>query len=238
MNQNRSKYFRYAIGEIVLVVVGILIALSINNWNETRQNKQQAQKYMKGLIDDLKSDSIQYQISIRAYQSDIRHNSTIFLNDDFENIQFDTLNRHLDQFYMVDRLTDYTFQKIKNSGLTDLIGSGKTNKAINDYYSITSAHYKEFLNYDKELLIKELNYWLYNSNYEASISTYAISKSLPFQENETQRKKKLIKLINSTMGRNNLRNAIARKELGIIVTNRSLDATTALIEMIQSDLSN
>ena len=34
---NISKYFRYAIGEIVLVVIGILIALSINNWNETRK---------------------------------------------------------------------------------------------------------------------------------------------------------------------------------------------------------
>ena len=31
------KYFRYAIGEIVLVVIGILIALSINNWNEDRK---------------------------------------------------------------------------------------------------------------------------------------------------------------------------------------------------------
>jgi hypothetical protein len=33
-----SKYARYAIGEIVLVVIGILIALSINNWNEQRKN--------------------------------------------------------------------------------------------------------------------------------------------------------------------------------------------------------
>jgi len=31
------KYFKYTIGEIVLVVIGILIALSINNWNETRK---------------------------------------------------------------------------------------------------------------------------------------------------------------------------------------------------------
>lgn len=34
MNQNKTgKYFKYAIGEIVLVVIGILIALGINNWN-------------------------------------------------------------------------------------------------------------------------------------------------------------------------------------------------------------
>jgi hypothetical protein len=32
-----SKYFKYAIGEIILVVIGILIALSINNWNENRK---------------------------------------------------------------------------------------------------------------------------------------------------------------------------------------------------------
>ena len=32
-----SRYFKYAIGEIVLVVIGILIALSINNWNDQRK---------------------------------------------------------------------------------------------------------------------------------------------------------------------------------------------------------
>jgi hypothetical protein len=34
-----ARYFKYAIGEIVLVVIGILIALSINNWNENRKNR-------------------------------------------------------------------------------------------------------------------------------------------------------------------------------------------------------
>ena len=34
------KYLRYAIGEIVLVVIGILIALSINNWNQEKQQKK------------------------------------------------------------------------------------------------------------------------------------------------------------------------------------------------------
>ena len=36
---NTSKYFKYAFGEIILVVIGILIALQINNWNENRKNK-------------------------------------------------------------------------------------------------------------------------------------------------------------------------------------------------------
>ena len=38
MQKKTSQYFKYAIGEILLVVIGILIALQINNWNEQRKN--------------------------------------------------------------------------------------------------------------------------------------------------------------------------------------------------------
>ena len=43
---NTSKYFKYAIGEIVLVVVGILIALQINNWNQARKDEQVLKEYL------------------------------------------------------------------------------------------------------------------------------------------------------------------------------------------------
>jgi hypothetical protein len=41
MDNKNSKYFKYALGEIVLVVTGILIALQINNWNENRKSLSQ-----------------------------------------------------------------------------------------------------------------------------------------------------------------------------------------------------
>ena len=47
------KYMRYAIGEIVLVVIGILIALQINNWNETRKEKIIESKLISQLYDEL-----------------------------------------------------------------------------------------------------------------------------------------------------------------------------------------
>jgi len=50
------KYFRYAIGEIVLVVIGILIALSINNWNEARKNQQESIVFLQNLQIDLEKD--------------------------------------------------------------------------------------------------------------------------------------------------------------------------------------
>ncbi len=50
------KYFRYAIGEILLVVVGILIALYINNWNEEQKTAQREVSYLKNLQTDLQTD--------------------------------------------------------------------------------------------------------------------------------------------------------------------------------------
>jgi hypothetical protein len=46
MENKTSKYFKYAIGEIVLVVIGILIALQINNWNENRIIIKNQEKYL------------------------------------------------------------------------------------------------------------------------------------------------------------------------------------------------
>lgn len=50
-----GKYFKYAIGEIVLVVIGILIALQINNWNENRKAQQKEQNLFSNLKIDFES---------------------------------------------------------------------------------------------------------------------------------------------------------------------------------------
>ncbi|MFY0630270.1 MAG: hypothetical protein JXR05_07800 [Flavobacteriaceae bacterium] len=62
---NMGKYFKYAIGEILLVVIGILIALSINNWNERRKTKLQATNYKKTIVSDLVQDTIAINSLIR-----------------------------------------------------------------------------------------------------------------------------------------------------------------------------
>ena len=53
MENKTGKYFKYAIGEIVLVVIGILIALQINNWNEQRKEKSLEKELINLLITDL-----------------------------------------------------------------------------------------------------------------------------------------------------------------------------------------
>ncbi len=51
-----SKYLLYAIGEIVLVVIGILIALSINNWNEDRKARKSEKQILISLVEDFNSN--------------------------------------------------------------------------------------------------------------------------------------------------------------------------------------
>jgi hypothetical protein len=54
-----SKYFKYAIGEIILVVIGILIALQINNWNERKKERIKEQAFLKEINLDFKSNKKQ-----------------------------------------------------------------------------------------------------------------------------------------------------------------------------------
>ena len=55
-----GKYFKYAIGEIILVVIGILIALGINNWNENRKNLNEEKITLTKIHEDLSIDLSQF----------------------------------------------------------------------------------------------------------------------------------------------------------------------------------
>ena len=56
--ENRvAKYLRYAVGEILLVVVGIVIALQINNWNTYKKDRQMEKNYLQNFLEEMQADS-------------------------------------------------------------------------------------------------------------------------------------------------------------------------------------
>jgi hypothetical protein len=74
LTQNKfSKYLLYAIGEIVLVIIGILIALSINNWNENNKLEELKQVYYQQLLIDLNKDKEYIIEKINLYNSRIEN---------------------------------------------------------------------------------------------------------------------------------------------------------------------
>lgn len=66
-----GKYFKYAIGEILLVVIGILIALSINNWNESKKESKIRNNYYEQILHDLKKDTAYINQEIAFLNSSI-----------------------------------------------------------------------------------------------------------------------------------------------------------------------
>src|SRR5210317_1533014 len=68
-----SKYLLYAIGEILLVVIGILIALQIDNWNEEVRNRKIEQSFYRDILADLKKDSLKLDGLTLLYNNRIEH---------------------------------------------------------------------------------------------------------------------------------------------------------------------
>ncbi len=65
LSENKTvKYLKYAIGEFILVVLGILVALQINNWNEGRKQLEERQE----LIENLKTD---FEISLELLETEL-----------------------------------------------------------------------------------------------------------------------------------------------------------------------
>jgi hypothetical protein len=91
-----AKYFKYAIGEILLVMIGILLALQVNNWNEERKDRIQEQVLLRQLQTEFKSnlDQLNQKIAIRQ---EIILSATKLLGyiDDPATRQKDSINRYL-----------------------------------------------------------------------------------------------------------------------------------------------
>ncbi|MDX1471346.1 MAG: DUF6090 family protein [Flavobacteriaceae bacterium] len=84
MGQNKtSNYIKYAIGEIVLVVIGILIALQINNWNETKKEIRAERELLEVVLENIRTDSLSLDSIINRTDGIIRvHKNLIALSKD------------------------------------------------------------------------------------------------------------------------------------------------------------
>ena len=164
-----SNYLFYAIGEIVLVVIGILIALQINTWNENRKDRATEAVYLKELLEDYeinlkKSDEVTSRIEeVLPKLTGLLEQSAM----EEPTISVDSIN---DAFRLLNSMpayssTDRAYNNLIGSGDFKLITGAEIKTAIADYYKaldilklVQSTHEMELVNSFQPYIMEHLDY--------------------------------------------------------------------------------
>jgi len=162
MEQNKtSKYLKYAIGEVVLVVIGILVALSINNWNQERKDHVLEKEYLSRLKEDIKFD--------------ISWSNTYIL--DRYKRKVESLEKGK-AYYQGNYIIKDTLQFLKNISYGGAFGYASWNLNKNTYNELISTGNLRKIESDK--LRNEIINYYETSNANSQVSTNYISGYIPF----------------------------------------------------------
>jgi hypothetical protein len=199
LSENKfSKYFLYAIGEIILVVIGILIALAINTKKEDRETKVKELSYLSGIKSDLNLNLIELKSLIKTREKSVKSSKIIldffkhkkdFLPDEFN---YHSLNV---QIWYPFKKNDNSYQELINSGNFSII----SNDSIKNLLLNMQLSYKQIsaieahMQYDFENYMYPIYFSI--TDLEADISNYTFQVSKGTEGVNTKLSKEKIELL-------------------------------------------
>ncbi|MFD2099648.1 DUF6090 family protein [Flagellimonas iocasae] len=135
-----GKYLKYAIGEIILVVIGILIALQINNWNENRKNNLLEQQLLKALLIEFETNLVNLDQVIKFNDSNIKSSVSLgrYTGPSLPDFNEKELSELMVGIFKIEpRFTPSqgTVMEIINSGKLSVLSDAKLRKALSDWQS-------------------------------------------------------------------------------------------------------
>jgi len=134
-----TNYFKYAIGEIILVVIGILIALQINNWNEERKSVKKEYEIMTNLAEDFKNNLESLEKSLgTVYPSWIQKYKKVISHFGFKADQI-TEEMRADMSwtgYYKTKIVDGSLNSILSSEKLELLRDSKLKNMLTSYPAI------------------------------------------------------------------------------------------------------
>jgi competence protein ComGC len=235
LEKNKTgKYLKYAIGEIVLVVIGILIALGINNWNQKRIVSNQTEDLLVNMITDLKTDIARYDLDIGRLEESIAGGTFILKSKSFESISADSIYNLLPNNIIFYKIASQTYERLKNLSVTQIGDSSELFNDITAYYTFHTVHFETLINWDSEETFQMLQVFDLDDKFESPI--YVNKDFIPYSDSETIRKNTLLSLLSEIKSRNYIRQAISRKSLvSLGIQSIKLEAET-LIASIEDEL--
>jgi hypothetical protein len=147
------------LGELIIVVVGVLIALAVDSWNEGRREKDQEAKYLSGILLDLRSDSaaLDYRMETAARGLEVADRLIELRRDPQSTAAPDSLAVWFFRVAFIDnfQILDHTYREILGAGGLGLIRDEELRRQVADYYrSMESAEF--FTEYYKG---EEADFW-------------------------------------------------------------------------------
>jgi len=139
MEKNKTgKYIMYAIGEIILVVIGILIALQINNMNEERKELVKSHDILLEIKENLQFNTSRFMVEIKEEESVIKSIDIVFENINEYKVYNDSLDFHFinTTYYPTASRKSSGYETLKSQGV-ELIKSNKLRQGIIDLYEKT-----------------------------------------------------------------------------------------------------
>ena len=140
-----SKYLLYAVGEILLVVIGILIAIQVDNWNNEKQEHRELQGYLSNIAKNLTADLEQLN-ELRSYRSRSREGSKMYMEliekDPIPANDILTYFKEYGEFlaiFEVYFLPDKSgFEALKSSGYLGKLQGSEIESELYRYYGLTT----------------------------------------------------------------------------------------------------
>lgn len=239
MENKTAHYFKYAIGEIILVVIGILIALQINNWNEARKSKILELNYLENIKTDLNLNLASLKTFIADREKSIKASDSIleFFNNT-KPLNLDAFNRYgLDVmvWYPFEQ-HDNTYQELLNSGNLSII----SNKEIKDHIQNMQTSFKRVIFIESEMQ-QDFESYLYDPYF----NTADLETSIKNAEAQTSNKVPKVQmnidqvkaLLNNQLFKNGFVLSAYNSDLLITEYSNIMETTNQLITLIDKELT-
>ena len=134
-----GKYLKYAIGEIVLVVIGILIALQINSWNDERKAKIVENNFFDNVLLDLEKDNENLNYYNRFHQKRIQYLDTLltYVRNPNRTMGIEKFGMYVEPLFYSVNATNYltTFESAKSMGIFNNFREKDIVKNLSQYYA-------------------------------------------------------------------------------------------------------
>ena len=230
MENKTGKYFKYAIGEIVLVVIGILIALQINNWNEGRKEFNKSKALLEEFKRDLARDTVESNYVTGKLARRINIESWALNKISYDTSQLDSLKLVFFGPYYQLPITVRTFNKLQNSENPNLTGFENLQNKLTKYYTDT----KYLLDaYNEE----EKHYAMYNEINQVILKKTELNLSgFPMLPKDLKNSEDLITFAQSIEGRNYIKNNYKRRNGMMKYFNRIKKEAQELIQEVNTRL--